>query len=149
MPRSHHPGALRAAILLAPLWLAAACASTPPQEAVAAIERARFAAMTRRDAAALEPMLAQELLYCHSNGECETREQFLATLASGRIRYRAIEPRELRVRAYGEVAVVNGRIEVDGEIGGRPAALTLIFTDVYVRRDGRWQLIAWQSTRAP
>jgi hypothetical protein len=27
--------------------------------------------------------------------------------------------------------------------------IRLLYTDVYVRRDGRWLLAAWQSTRVP
>lgn len=114
-----------------------------------ALERARFAAMTHQDVEALRPMLAPDLLYCHSNARCESREQFLATIAAGAIRYRMIEPRELRVRRYGDVAIINGRIDVGGEAAGRPASMQLVYVDAYVRRQGRWRLVAWQSAQVP
>ena len=116
---------------------------------VEALERARFAAMTRQDIEALRPMLADDLRYCHSNGRCETKAQFLETLRTGDIRYLAIDVLDLHVRAANGAAIVHGTIDVAGEIGGQQIPLRLIFTDVYVRRDGRWQLAAWQSTRVP
>lgn len=113
------------------------------------LERARFAAMVRQDVDALAPMLADDLRYCHSNGLCETKSQFLESIRTGSIRYRAIEVRDLHARAADGAMVVHGTIDVDGELRGRAVRLRLIFTDVYVRRDGRWQLLAWQSTRLP
>lgn len=110
------------------------------------LERVRFAAMTRQDAETLRPMLADDLVYCHSNARCESREQFLQTIATGVIRYRAIE---LRVRRVGELVLVNGRADIDGLAEGRPIAMQVVFLDAYAWREGRWQLIAWQSTRVP
>lgn len=126
------------------------CTSAPARPAdIAALERARFAAMTRQDVAALEPLLAEDLRYCHSNGLCESRAEFLESIGSGSIRYRRIEVLELQPRPAGDAVIVHGTIAVEGEIGGRAARMRLLFTDVYVRREGRWQLAAWQSTRLP
>ncbi|MGH8309842.1 MAG: nuclear transport factor 2 family protein [Steroidobacteraceae bacterium] len=138
--------------LLAALSLAwcAACVSGPnPSTDIVVVERLRFAAMTRQDVNALEPMLGEDLVYCHSDGRCETKPEFLETIRSGRIRYRAINVIELRTRRVGEAVVINGSVLVDGVIGGQPRSLRIAFTDVYARRNGRWQLIAWQSTRLP
>lgn len=136
-----------AALLLA--WCTACASLPPPEEEIAALERTRFAAMTRADVAALDAMLGEDLVYCHSTGWCETKTEHLDTLRSGRIRYRAIEPVELRVRALRDSVVVNGTIAVDGTAGGKPVHMRLSYTDVYARRNGRWLLIAWQSTQLP
>ena len=32
---------------------------------------------------------------------------------------------------------------------GTPNAFGVRFTDVYARRDGRWQMVTWQSTKLP
>ena len=45
--------------------------SSAPLADSESVERARFAAMTHRDLDALEPLLADDLSYCHSNGRCE------------------------------------------------------------------------------
>lgn len=138
---------LLAALSLA--WCAACVSAPPPATDIVTLERARFAAMTHQDLEALEPMLGADLLYCHSDGQCETKPEFLETIRSGRIRYRAIEVLELRPRIVGDAVVINGSVLIDGVIGGQPRSLRIAFTDVYARRNGRWQLIAWQSTRLP
>lgn len=129
----------------------AGCAAVPRgiEGDIEALERARFAAMTRQDTEALRPMLADDLVYCHSNARCESREQFLATLSSGTIRYLVMQPGEMQVRHYGDVALVNGRIAMEGLADGRPTSMQLAYLDAYVWQDGRWQLAAWQSTRVP
>jgi len=140
---------MRSALALVLLWCTA-CASLPSHlTAVAELERARFAAMTRPDLNALVAMLADDLVYCHSDGQCETKVEFLETIRSERIRYRAIEVLELRPRVVGDAVVVHGSIAIDGVLGGQSRKLRIVFTDVYAHRDSRWQLIAWQSTRLP
>lgn len=118
-------------------------------DAVELLERRRFAAMVAQDLEALEPMLAEELNYGHSNGEVETKPQFLETIRTGRIKYEALDVKKLDVRLYDDIALVTGSVACKAQVGGQPLQIDLRYTDAYVRRDGRWQLIAWQSTRVP
>ena len=71
------------------------CARAPrlkanPDEEVEQVERRRFAAMVAQDIAALEPLLADDLTYGHSNGEFQNKAEFLETIRGGRLRYEAI-----------------------------------------------------------
>jgi ketosteroid isomerase-like protein len=138
-------------IVSAALLLLSACAllNDDPFESVEQVERRRFAAMVAQDTATLEPMLAEDLRYVHSDGKIESKAQFIETIRSGRLRYRAIAVQEIDVRTYDDLAVVVGLLTVDAQAGDQPVALKLRFTDVYVERDGRWQLVAWQSSRLP
>ncbi len=51
---------------------------------------------------------------------------------------------QLAVRAYGDTAIVTGRTTATA-----PVALRLRFTDVFVRRNGRWLVVASHATRIP
>ena len=135
----------------ATLLFLCACAglNANPAESVEQVERRRFAAMVAQDIAALEPLLADDLTYGHSNGEFQNKSQFLETIRAGRLRYEAIGVQGLNVRHYGNVAIVTGQILISGRAGNEPVTLNLRFTDAHVNRDGRWQLVAWQSTRLP
>jgi len=67
------------------------------------------------------------------------------------VKYKAFDPGQPRVRIYGSTAVLTGTatVQVDSATIG-PAPFQILYTDVYVRKgDGRWQAVAWQSTRPP
>jgi ketosteroid isomerase-like protein len=129
--------------------LAAQGARSREADAVRAAELKRFEVMTKGDLAALTKILADDLTYTHSTGTLDNKEQFLESLRSGRVRYQSIEPGELQVRAYGNSAVINGRAKLVVISDGQNKNVELRFTDVWVKRSGRWQMVAWQSTRVP
>lgn len=143
---------MRSAASLLPALLLSACAGMDHRDAAASIEqieRARFAAMVARDVRALDPMLASDLHYCHSTGQVENEAQFLETIRTQRLRYDAIDLKEINVRHSGDLALVTGLANVRVAVGSDSQQFDLRYTDAYVLRDGRWQLVAWQSTRVP
>src|SRR4030095_7887811 len=78
------------------------------QQAVERAERDRFAAMVRADAGMLDKLLAPELTYTHGDARVVDKAVFLAELKSGDFKYVSIEPNDLKVRVYGNTAVVTG-----------------------------------------
>ena len=50
------------------------------------------------------------------------------------------------VRLLGDVAVVTGRSVSEGRVDGKDVSVTQRYTDVYVKRNGRWQVVASQGT---
>ena len=53
---------------------------------------------------------------------------------------------DIGVRPFGDWAGVTGRTQAVGEYQGEVAEVTLRFTDVFVNRNGRWQVVASQTT---
>jgi len=51
------------------------------------------------------------------------------------------------VRVYAATAVVTGQAAVEIKVNGQAKNLQIRFIDVYVKREGHWQMVAWQSTR--
>jgi len=113
------------------------------------LERRRFAAQVAVDVGVLGEVLSERLRYCHSDGRCETKAEFIDALTSGRMRYRALDVLELEPRVVGSAMVVHGRLAVSAESQGKPAQFNLVFTDVYESTVTGWRLVAWQSTRLP
>jgi hypothetical protein len=114
-----------------------------------ALERRRFAAMVAVDQGVLEELLSERLRYCHSDGRCEGKAEFLQALGSGRLRYRSIEVLELQPKVVGNAMVVHGQANVAAESRGQPVQFRMVFTDVYESTATGWRLVAWQSTRLP
>jgi len=54
---------------------------------------------------------------------------------------------DLQVRVFGRCAVVTGRTRAGGRYKGNSMSVTLRFTDVFMRRAGRWQVVASQATQ--
>jgi ketosteroid isomerase-like protein len=111
------------------------------------VEEAWNAAMVRSDPSALKALLAEEYTSTDFLGVLRNREQDLADLKSGAYKTESATLTELKVRAYGEVAVVTGVNTLKGTENGKPLDGRHRFTDVFVKRDGRWQCVATQGTR--
>jgi ketosteroid isomerase-like protein len=123
--------------------------NTAPAEAVKAAELARFAAQTTNDFKALDTLLGDDLVYTHSSAAVDDKASFMESMRSGTVKYESIEPRDLKIRVYGTTAVVTGAGRFRVNARGQALDNQLRFTDVWVLRDGRWQMVSWQSTRLP
>ena len=119
------------------------------RKALLASNSARFTAMVGDDLPALDTLLAPELTYIHSDGAVESKAQFLATLRTGRLRYLAIEPSDLKTRLYGDVGVVTGRSRMRVMVGSELLQFSVRFTAIYRHTAKNWVLVAWQATRLP
>ena len=118
------------------------------EKKVLAFEDLRFEAMMNKDTQTLSAYLSEDLRYTHSNGLVETKADHLKNISSGKIVYKQISPLEQNIRLYGrKTAVINGVVEVDGELGGKSFLINLRYTDIYVRKKGKWKLAAWQSLK--
>jgi ketosteroid isomerase-like protein len=119
------------------------------QQQVLDAEKARFAAMLNGEADVVSSLLADELTYTHTNGRTDTKWSFLTSLRPGTVKYETIESEDRKVHVDGKTAVVTGQAKLKIMFGGQELSFRVRYTEVCVRRDGRWQLVAWQSTRLP
>ena len=117
------------------------------EEEILKIEDQRVQAMIAGDLATLDRLLADDLTYTHSTGRIQTKAELLAELKSGDLKYNAMPREEVKVRFLGCAAVVTGKAKLDVESRGVKVTFPIRFTDIYVKRAERWQLLAWQSTR--
>ena len=112
------------------------------------LERKRADAMVRQDLSALASLLADDLSYTHSDGRRDTKESFLGLIAGTTQRYLGVDYSNLEAIDCGDTVVVRGtaRIRLLRE-SVEPLDYLVLFLDVWTRRDGRWQTVAWQATR--
>lgn len=127
----------------------AAGQATDASAEVLRLDEARFTAMTRADLTELNRILADDLVYTHSNGRVESKKEFIASLETGTLKYVSIQNEEKKARVYGTTALINGRARVTISSQGQQQSFVLRYLDVYVRRNNQWQMVAWQSTRLP
>jgi ketosteroid isomerase-like protein len=106
-------------------------------------------AITKNDLAALDRLLANELVYTHSSGVVETKAEYIGVLRTGAQKYDAVDYEDTKVMTYGNVGVVAAAVRMRGASKGQPFDNRLRMLHVWVERDGRWQLVAHQTTRLP
>lgn len=112
-------------------------------------EARRFEAIVRGDVAALDQMLSDDLTYTHATGVFETKAEFIGKMKSGQLKYDSFATEDIKVRVYGTTGVVTGVARVKVQVKGEHLSFQLRFTDVYVKKADRWQMVAWQATRLP
>lgn len=111
------------------------------------IEQRLANAVVERDLQTYSSLLAPDWTTIDLAGRVLTKSQVMEELASKERRIESATIDEIRVRELGEVAVVTGRTTATGSYQGQRATVELRFTDVFVRRDGRWQVVASQGTQ--
>lgn len=105
--------------------------------------------MTKADTQALKQLLADDLVYIHSNALKETKADHLRSIGTGKIVYQQMDREAVSVRVYGKTALSSGTIKVKGILNGNPFELRMLYTAVYRKNKKGWQLVNWQSTRLP
>jgi ketosteroid isomerase-like protein len=107
------------------------------------------AAFERGDVTAVEAFLGDGFTLTSGSGEVTTREQTLDEVRKREPRYEVFRNSRLRVRLYGDTALVLGITTVKGTSAGKPFAVELAFTDTLLKRAGRWVIVASHASRAP
>jgi ketosteroid isomerase-like protein len=148
-------GTLAAAVFLATTMApppAGAQAAAPKKAAagvedeIKTIEKERAAAAIKADVATLGKYTSDDYTFINRNGKLSDKAQTMSNLKSGAIKLSKNDVSDMRVRVYGDTAVVTGRTDVKGTIDGKDMTGPVLFTRVYVKQDGRWQSVAFQQT---
>ena len=113
------------------------------------LERDIGDANIRRDKAFFERIEADEFVFTDSGGGITTKAEDVASLdkPAGEFKLVFYMVDDMKVHVYGKTAVVTGRTTTTHRGKDREAANRSRFTDVFVKRDGRWQLVAGHSSR--
>jgi ketosteroid isomerase-like protein len=118
-------------------------------QAVIDLDRKRMQAMAAKDVATLESLIADDLIYTHSSARLDTKRSLIDNMTSGSTVYSAVEPSDVKAQDLGDTVVLTGIAQIKVTANGNPLAFGVRFTDVYAKRDGRWQMVTWQSTKLP
>ena len=116
-------------------------------ETVIALDKARMDAMAAQDYAKLDAIIAYDLVYTHSSARLDTKETLIGAMKSGATVYKACTPSDVTAMDLGDTVVLTGRAEISIDRAGEPISFAVRFTDVYAKRSGGWQMVAWQSTK--
>jgi ketosteroid isomerase-like protein len=108
-----------------------------------AMERAWVGAEKNHDAAAFEELVAEDWIAITPDGKSQTKAERAAEIKSAGTVSATLG--EMKVRVFGETAVVTGTDDEVTMKDGKKSSDHYVWTDVFVKRGGRWRAVASQS----
>ena len=111
------------------------------------LEKAFADAIVRNDLEGIGRLVTDDWIIIDPNGEIVDRARFFDVIKSGALTHDMIESEDFRVRVYGDSAVVTGLTRTKGKFMGQEFSTQERATDVFVKRDDRWQCVLTHLTR--
>lgn len=106
-----------------------------------------WADATIQGPAAVDQFEADEIITTDPSGRVTDKTQDKKDLSSGDLKFQSMELSDLKVHVYGNVAVATGTNKLKGSYKGQDISGTFRFTDTWVNRNGKWQVVASQDTK--
>jgi ketosteroid isomerase-like protein len=103
-------------------------------------------ALTKRDTAKLERIWADDYTFVNGRGMLLTKAERLQNIKSGATQFDSIEDKDRKVRLYGDTALITGKVTLKARYSGQEASGDYRYLNVWVKRGGKWQLVANQIT---
>ncbi|MBI4501804.1 MAG: nuclear transport factor 2 family protein [Gemmatimonadetes bacterium] len=122
------------------------------EQAVRSASDRMQAAVLANDTAAFRQLLAPEYVFITATGAVFNREDVLRIYSAREIAHTVYRADSVQVRVFGDAAVVTALLVKEGRWVAGPRAGTLTSgrfrsTRVYVRRDGRWQVVSTHESQ--
>jgi ketosteroid isomerase-like protein len=117
------------------------------EEELLTLEKAFADAIVRNDLEGIGRLVTDDWIIIDPNGEIVDRARFFKVIKSGALTHDMMESEDFRVRVYGDSAVVTGVTRTKGKFMGQEFTTQERATDVFVKRDGRWQCVLTHLTR--
>jgi len=119
------------------------------QEQIKQLERDRQDAFVHNDIAALEQSTADDYTTINSSGKIADKAQMMSNLRAGRTKVLSVKLDDMKVRVYGNTAVLTGRYQDANVKDGVRKESHALFMRIFVKNNGQWQAVAYQQTSIP
>ena len=144
-----YPKPYVAALMIAISYLPALANRSQQSKDVAELSRLESVwndAYTRGNVEPLDQLLADDLIVTMTDMATLNKAQSIGLLRSGHLKFPRYETSDIRIRVYKDAAVVTGRLQRTRTVNGNNVDDDWRFTKVYVRRSGKWQVVAWHAS---
>jgi ketosteroid isomerase-like protein len=115
---------------------------TAVKDTLVQIEHQWTDAAVKGDVAAFGRFIADEWILTYSDGTLVTKPMALADVKEGALKIESFRLDDVSVRLYGDTAIVIGMITEKSKFREQDTSGKRRFTDVFVKRDGSWQVVA-------
>jgi len=119
------------------------------EEELLKVEKEFAQAIVSNDLEGIGRIVADDWIIIDPNGDMVDRRRFFEVIKSGALTHDMMESENFRVRVYGDSAVVTAVTRSKGKFMGQEFSTQERATDVFVKREGRWQCVLTHLTRLP
>ncbi len=123
--------------------------SSNVEQAIKQLDNERMQAIQKSDTAFIERVYANDYVVIGANGTVRNKAQVIADFKSGALKVESLKDDELKVRVYGDTAILTGRSTSKVKDKGQDISGQSLFTRVYVKRNGQWQFVTHHMSRIP
>jgi ketosteroid isomerase-like protein len=125
---------------------------TPEQKRAAGELMATLAlwadAVRDRNTNTLDEILAEDVVITTFDGKVRGKKVELEAMRPNpAVRTTHVANEDVSLKIFGEVAVVTALTRMDFVANEKDSSIALRYTAVFVKRDGRWQIVALQTAR--
>jgi uncharacterized protein (TIGR02246 family) len=139
------------------LMLLVACASEVAAQNDAAqevrkLERAWLDAYEQHDSKAMDRIVADDFTITFTDGRIQTKPQIMKSIAAPRNPNNPpsrFYTEDVQARVYNDTVILIGLVTSQWQQNGQPMKEQNRYTDTYVKRNGRWQVVASHLSNAP
>ncbi len=118
------------------------------EEELKKLETDRATAAVKGDVATLEKQTSDDYTFINLYGQMSDKSQMVNAFKTGQTKLTVDELSDMKVRVYGNTAVITGKADLAGTMSGKDTKGQIMFTRVYVKKGGSWQSVALQQTLA-
>jgi hypothetical protein len=113
------------------------------------LSKRKFEWMIAKQLDSLSVLLDKDVLYIHSNGLIQTKEEMINDFKTGSLLLDSVRINESNVRFFGSTAIVTGKGVFSGTLKTTPFQTNLLFTEVYRQDNKNWKLISRHANKIP
>jgi hypothetical protein len=138
------------AAAMAAVFLAAGLIAAPPggvEEEIIQMEKDWTETAMKHDATPLERIVADDWVGVWWDGMVGNKAQIIADVKSGANTIQSVTFDPIKVRVFGDTAIATGGDTEKSQYKGKDSSGHYLWIDVYVKRNGKWQAVASQSTK--
>jgi ketosteroid isomerase-like protein len=117
------------------------------EEELLKVEEQFAEAIMKNDPESIGRFVADDWIIIDADGGIIDRERFLGVIKSGALTHETMEFGDIRVRVYGDGAVVTALTRTKGKFMGQEFSTEERATDFFVRLDGQWRCVLTHLTR--
>jgi hypothetical protein len=98
------------------------------------------------DIQTLDQLVADDYLGVEATGGLLTKQIVLNRFSAPELVIHSHQTSEVEVRMFENVGILIGRVTMKGLYSGEPFSGEFRYTDVYLNRNGQWQVVGSQMT---